>query len=40
MWRFLIGLSTGIYIGTHYDCKPLIKKITSEIQKYIPDKKN
>jgi hypothetical protein len=40
MWRFLIGLSTGIYIGTNYDCKPLINKITSEIKKYIPDKKN
>ena len=40
MWRFLLGVGTGIYIGTNYDCKPIIKKIKNEIVKYIPEKKN
>ena len=40
MWRFLLGFGTGIYIGTNYDCNPIIKKLKKEIIKYLPEKKN
>jgi len=31
MWEFFAGLSLGIYIGTVYDCKPMISKIQNYI---------
>ena len=40
MWQFLLGLSAGVYIGTHYDCKPVIKNATDYVQKIIPKKKD
>ena len=39
MYKFFLGLGTGIWIGTYYDCKPIIKKVKKEIQKYIPIEK-
>ena len=39
MYKFLLGLGTGIWIGTYYDCKTKIKKIKQEIIKHIPKEK-
>ena len=39
MYKFLLGLGTGIWIGTYYDCKPTIEKIKPEIIKHIPKEK-
>lgn len=36
MWQFLVGFSTGIYIGTTYDCKPTVKYITDCIKNNVP----
>lgn len=33
MWRFILGFGTGVYVGSYYECKPVIVKI----QKYIKD---
>ena len=30
MYKFLLGLGTGIWIGTYYDCKPTIEKIKQD----------
>ena len=40
MWKFFLGLTSGIYIGTYYDCKPTIKKIEEFIKLNIPNKKD
>jgi hypothetical protein len=40
MWRFLAGFGFGIYVGTHYECKPLIKNITKKIKELMPKEKN
>lgn len=39
MWRFTIGLASGLYIGTHYDCKPLLANAQEFWDKYFPEKK-
>tara|TARA_B100000795_G_scaffold269976_1_gene261524 strand:+ start:1028 stop:1249 length:222 start_codon:yes stop_codon:yes gene_type:complete len=38
MAQFLAGLTTGIYIGTHYDCKPILKIMVSTFNQYCPKK--
>lgn len=40
MWKFFLGLTSGIYIGTYYDCKPTINKIEEFIKLNIPNKKD
>jgi len=39
MYKFLLGFGAGIWVGTYYDCKPIIKTVKEEIQKYIPKEK-
>ena len=39
MWRFLIGFTSGIYIGTYYECKPIIEKIDKFIKNNFPESK-
>ena len=29
MWKFIMGFTSGIYVGTYYDCKPIINEIRS-----------
>ena len=36
MWQFLCGIGTGIYIGTIYDCKPIITTIKTFINDNLP----
>jgi|TARA_B110000858_G_scaffold22147_1_gene22344 hypothetical protein len=40
MWRFLIGFASGVYAGTYYDCKPILRHMEKNIKEYIPDRKN
>ena len=39
MWRFLLGVSTGMYIGTYYECKPILSSIKKIIEDYTPKEK-
>lgn len=39
MYRYLIGFSLGIWVGTYYDCKPIINKVKEEIIKNLPKEK-
>ena len=36
MWQFLCGVGTGIYIGTMYNCKPMITTIKTFINDNMP----
>jgi hypothetical protein len=27
MWKFLLGFASGVYAGTYYDCKPIIRNL-------------
>ena len=38
MIRFILGLGTGLYIGTYYNCKPIINKVIETMKKNIPAK--
>ena len=33
MWQFLCGFGCGIYIGSYYNCKPIIEKVNEAIRK-------
>lgn len=39
MYRYLIGFSLGIWVGTYYDCKPIINNIKKEVIKNLPKEK-
>ena len=39
MWQFFLGFSTGIYVGTYYDCKPFMSKIEDFVKQQCPPKK-
>ena len=40
MYQLIIGFGCGLYVGTYYDCKPILKKICSKIKESIPEKKD
>ena len=37
--KFIIGVGLGIYIGTYYNCKPLIEKLKKTIKDNMPSEK-
>ena len=39
MLYFILGFSFGIYIGTYYNCKPMLSIIGNKIIEFIPEKK-
>ena len=39
MWQFLLGLGLGVYLGTYYECKPMLIKMGDIIKKRFPPKK-
>ena len=39
MWQFLLGCVSGIYIGTQYDCKPVINYVKDYLKDKFPEKK-
>jgi len=38
MWRLLLGFGSGVYVGTYYNCKPVIEKIAEYIKNNLPKK--
>ena len=40
MWKFIMGFTSGIYVGTYYDCKPIINQIQQKIKDFIPNEKS
>jgi hypothetical protein len=40
MYKSLISLCIGIYIGTYYNCKPIIQMLLEKTKEHFPDKKN
>jgi hypothetical protein len=38
MLEFIFGFISGIYIGTHYNCKPTLQKIEKYFKTYFPPK--
>lgn len=40
MIEFLFGFIMGIYVGTFYECKPILNKISNIVRKYIKIKIN
>ena len=39
MWQFLCVFSAGVYIGTYYNCKPMINQVIimlNDIKKKLP----
>jgi len=39
MWQFVLGFGTGVYVGTYFDCKPILNKIQKLVQSNCPPKK-
>jgi hypothetical protein len=37
MWQFLCGFGTGVYVGTYYNCKPIIEYIRIKAKEIIPE---
>jgi hypothetical protein len=40
MWQLLLGFGIGVYVGTYFNCKPVIDNIVGNIKKNIPESKN
>ena len=38
MIEFLVGLSVGLYIGTYYNCKPVLDNIINFVKTKVPKK--
>jgi hypothetical protein len=39
MYRALISFCTGLYIGSYYNCKPVIEHFIEKIKEHFPEKK-
>jgi hypothetical protein len=39
MIQFITGFVLGVWVGTHYNCKPIIDNATKYIQENIPKPK-
>jgi len=39
MWQILVGFSAGIYVGTYYDCKPMIYRASECIKNWKPEER-
>ena len=39
MINFLIGFMCGVYVGTRFDCAPLIDACGNLLARYVPEKK-
>ena len=37
MWQFLCGFGTGVYVGTYYNCKPVIEYVRIKMKEIIPE---
>ena len=39
MFRVFIGFVSGVYVGTYYNCKPLIEKMRECFKNNFPEEK-
>ena len=39
MFQFITGLTIGIWVGTHYNCKPTVDAFEKYIKENIPKQK-
>ena len=39
MYRALIAFCSGLYIGSYYNCKPVIEHFIEKIKEHFPEKK-
>ena len=39
MLRILLGFVGGVYIGTFYNCKPIIEKVSEYLKNNLPESK-
>ena len=37
MWQFICGFGTGVYVGTYYNCKPVIEYLRMKAKEIIPE---
>ena len=37
MLRILVGFVSGVYVGTYYNCKPIIERLKDCIKSNIPE---
>ena len=40
MYQFALGLVVGVYIGTNYNCKPILDDVGKYIKKNLPKEKD
>tara|TARA_B100001123_G_scaffold357494_1_gene411749 strand:+ start:1210 stop:1398 length:189 start_codon:yes stop_codon:yes gene_type:complete len=40
MLRLLLGFVGGIYVGTYYNCKPIVEKVSEYLKNNLPESKN
>jgi hypothetical protein len=40
MWQILLGLGIGVYIGTYYNCKPVLLKVGDIFTRNFPPRDN
>ena len=38
MLEFIFGFISGIYFGTHFECKPTLQKIEKYLKTFFPPK--
>lgn len=39
MWYFICGFSVGVYVGTYYNCRPALDKVTQLVKDNMPPEK-
>jgi len=39
MWCYLLSFTIGIYVGTYFNCKPTIERISKFVKENLPDEK-
>jgi len=39
MWYFICGFGVGMYVGTYYNCKPVLDKIGKVVKENMPPEK-
>lgn len=40
MWSFLLGFGGGVYVGTYFDCKPLIVQTRELVLQCVPERRH
>jgi len=39
MYKFVLGFVIGVYVGTHYNCKPTLERIEQFLRDNAPKEK-